>query len=340
MRITESQLRQQIRQVLQEEVFGAQAFVYHGSKLPPETFLSILQQDAFKPGTGAGSLYGKGLYTVYDINRTQTESGAYGDYIYKLKVNLHGFIIFDWNVAVKVYKKPLSVSRQAELCGYSDDIVKRLKRIKPPTDFITSEEALKASRDIKGIVKGIVFTGSNDGKVCVIYDPKVVIPIAWKNTKDKDWHLLSKEQLKNHLSDEAILGTWKSNKYEKSAFSIAKMLQQPGAENYKHQGDLDLSKTGIKTLPDGLEVTGSLKLTGTQLTRLPKRLKVGFSLEIEGTKINVLPPDLEAGSIYLDHRNKIKELPDGLKVKRSIWGFTGNMDDVPDYLKPYIKGRH
>ncbi len=64
MRISESVLRNYVRQILQEQVFGAQAFVYHGSELDPADFVKIIESNTFDPGHGAGAMYGKGLYTI------------------------------------------------------------------------------------------------------------------------------------------------------------------------------------------------------------------------------------------------------------------------------------
>ena len=74
--------------VLSEIVFGAQAFVYHGSETTPDVMIPRLADDEFIPGQGAGAMYGKGIYTVYDENpQSNTFDGSYGDYIYKLKIN-------------------------------------------------------------------------------------------------------------------------------------------------------------------------------------------------------------------------------------------------------------
>ena len=73
-----------IRQVLlTERVFGAQAFVYHGSDVSPEKLIPAFVSDTFRPG--GRDMYGKGMYTVYDFAGTKTEAGGYGSYIYKLK---------------------------------------------------------------------------------------------------------------------------------------------------------------------------------------------------------------------------------------------------------------
>ena len=43
----------------------------------------------------------------------------------------------------------------------------------------TSKDAFKVSELLSQYVKGIVFTGQNDGKVAVVYDPGTVVPVAW-----------------------------------------------------------------------------------------------------------------------------------------------------------------
>ena len=50
-------------------------------------------------------------------------------------------------------------------------------------------------------------------------------------------------------------------------------------------GSLDLSGTGITSLPEGLTVGGSLYLRGTGITSLPEGLTVGGWLDLRGTGI-------------------------------------------------------
>ena len=62
-----------------------------------------------------------------------------------------------------------------------------------------------------------------------------------------------------------------------------------------------------------LTVDGDLNLNKTPLTSLPKGLKVRGYLSLSDTKITSLPEDLKVvGSLYLDH-SFIKSLPKGLK---------------------------
>jgi len=112
--------------LLLEEVYGAQAIVYHGTKADPQELIRALLDDTFKPGEGAGFLYGKGLYTVHELNNAPTGEGEYGENILKLKVKLDDYIIFDSDVATKVYGKPLLPQEQALRAGLDDAIVEKL----------------------------------------------------------------------------------------------------------------------------------------------------------------------------------------------------------------------
>ena len=103
--------------LLLEEVYGAQATVYHGTESDPQELISAILNDEFRPGEGAGSMYGEGLYTVHDPEGTQTAAGAYGNWVIKFKVNLWGYIIFDQDVCLQVYKRWMLPREQAEILG-------------------------------------------------------------------------------------------------------------------------------------------------------------------------------------------------------------------------------
>ena len=112
-----------------------------------------------------------------------TMRGVYGEFIYKLKVNLHGFIIFDPDICQKVYGSAMSVGEQLDSLGLQkvreemerhlearkmDVILSVLDELRQSS--MSSDEADKVSEILDNHVKGIVFTGRQDGKVCVIYD--------------------------------------------------------------------------------------------------------------------------------------------------------------------------
>lgn len=210
MRISESVLRNYVRQILQEQVFGAQAFVYHGSELDPADFMKIIESNTFDPGKGAGAMYGRGLYTIYDVDwNSNTFEGQYGQFTYKMKVNLNGYLIFDPDACQKVYGKNLSLKEQMMRNGQAG-LYKRILEVgtakkwqidvsfREPgmwqntkvEDMLnepnlyrlfehTSELALPISKLAQGSVPGLVFTGSTDGKVCLIYDPSTVVVVGY-----------------------------------------------------------------------------------------------------------------------------------------------------------------
>jgi len=89
--------------------------------------------------------------------------------------------------------------------------------------------------------------------------------------------------------------------------------------NNGSKGNLNLSKTPIKTLPEGLKVRGDLDLNHTPIKSLPEGLKVGRNLDLSFTPIQTLPDGLEVSrNLYLSY-TPIQTLPDGLKVSGDLW---------------------
>ena len=82
----------------------------------------------------------------------------------------------------------------------------------------------------------------------------------------------------------------------------------------KNGGSLDLSGTGITSLPDNLTVGGSLYLSGTGITSLPDNLTVGGSLDLSGTGITNEQKE----------RSKIKGFYEG-KYKPNAWLYCDGM---------------
>ena len=345
-------LRSLIREaLLTEEVYGAQAVVYHGTKADPLKLINALLNDEFTPGVGAGSYYGKGLYTVYDPYKSRTMDGGYGDFVIKLKVNLYGYIIFDQDTARVVYGSSLTPAEQAQKLGCSSATIKALKSTKLNNSEFTSGIAYRAHSDIESEVKGIVFTGKNDGRVVVIYDPSTVIPVAWKRVEGQ-WRQADRNQkgFKSAVRRSAT-GEYDEGKYVNDS-SILKLIEKLPIDQriikndldisntrivslpagLKVVGDLDVSFTRISSLPAGLQVGGSINLYKTRITSLPANLKVNASLNLGDTKISSLPSGLEVkGSINLQG-TLVTELPEDLKVG-FIFGFKGDRSKVPQHLK-------
>ena len=332
-------IRQLIREMLlSERVYGAQAVVYHGSKAPPDVFVPALLNDTFEPGGGDGAMYGKALYCVYKLGGTQTESGKYGNYIYKFKVNLYGFICFDPDVAQLVYRRPLTPVEQAQELGLDETLVEQLKRIRIKSEY-TSDAALPASKFLKGRVKGLIFTGSHDGRVAVVYDQTIAVPFGWKKISDKSWTAIDKSSLKPALRRSAS-GDWEAEKYDVDLEALLTGLSKLPVGERVIKGSLDLKDTSITSLPAGLKVGGNIStgyntkiaslpvdlqvggdlgLRGTNITSLPAGLQVGGVLDLNSTMITSLPADLQVGGDLNLIYSMITSLPAGLKVGGSLY---------------------
>jgi hypothetical protein len=92
---------------------------------------------------------------------------------------------------------------------------------------------------------------------------------------------------------------------------------KPTKEDLNVKGDLDLSGTNIKELPQGLKVGEDLNLYGCKsLKKLPQGLKVDGVLNLyHCTSLKELPEGLEVDyGLYLSYCTSLKELPQGLKV--------------------------
>jgi hypothetical protein len=326
-------LRSLIREtLLTEEVYGAQAIVYHGTKADPLKLVSALLDDEFVPGRGAGSMYGKGLYTVYDLKGTQTESGEYGRGIIKLKLNLYGYIIFDPEIALKVYKAPLSIVEQAQEVGTDEDIIDKLRGVKNDPNNFTSVAAEFASKFLRGRVKGLVYTGSRDGRCALVYDPTTAVPIAWKNVRDNSWTPVDRESIKPPLRRSAS-GDWEKEKYESDPLTLLKRLEKLPLNKRVVYDDLDLSDASIKSLPEGLSVEGSLDLSNTSVKSLPSGIRVGGDINLFGTPITSLPKDIKVGGYINLFGTSIKSLPSGLQVGGGIYLNRTQVKSLPSGLQ-------
>jgi hypothetical protein len=331
----QSSLRKLIREMLlQEEVFGAIAFFYTGSRTNTDIFVDVLAGDTLNPGKGEGAMYGKGLYTVYDLPGSQTEKGVYGKYIYKLAINFNGFISFDNDVTTKIYGEPLTPAQQADALGLGADIVNRLDAIisRKPDPAFTSEWALPASKFLKGIVKGIIFTGSRDGKVSVVYDVAAVVPTAYRTINAKKWTRV-KQDTKRELAGR-ISGDWQEEKYEMNPLmqirrlhSIMKRREAGNDEEMTLNGDVDLRAMGLTSLPSNLRITGTL-LVDDSTVGIPANLKVGGDLFLINIQMTETPPGLEVGgSLMLP--TSIERIGPGLIVGKDFIAEGSGITEIP-----------
>jgi hypothetical protein len=100
-------------------------------------------------------------------------------------------------------------------------------------------------------------------------------------------------------------------------------------------GDLNLTKTDIESLPDGLNVEDILSLYGCKnIQSLPEGLEVGGHLDLGYSNITSLPKGLKVGgSLSLFDCANITSLPEGLKVGRFLDLKHSNITSLPKGLK-------
>lgn len=341
--------------LLSEEVFGRQAFVYHGSQLEPEAFLRMFYSGRFDPGKGAGAMYGKGLYTVYDLHGTDTENGEYGPYLYKFKVNLNGFVCFDDDITKKIYGKVISPAEQAKSLGLQkiSKFLETTAKNKKNSEY-TSDEAHEASIYLNGHVKGIIFTGRQDGKVAVIYDPDVAIITSYKQAHEKEWKLVDRETIKKSKNlQKSSLGTFQKRKYTNNeddhVAEELRKLSKLQKDKRVYEGNLSISRNSLITrLPDNLVVKGDLDIAARHLqgignfthvegeltiyesatmTSLPMGLRCEM-LSIRDSKIKVIPPDIKLKNLHMPYTD-VKTLPDNCYFN-NIYAVGSKLEKLPN----------
>lgn len=177
---------------------GTLATVYHRT----QSYESIQKifQDGYEIGNGV--MYGAGLYTCYELNSQFTEyMERYGPYLVKFVINTETMLNFD-----KLAKMPLDTRRKvfelltAKVLGKSmlsqdplfiDDLLQDCPKDNGTTSSAALHFVSRAGKEIKYFLKvginGLIFTGSNDGKVAVIFTPKIAIPVSYADASVQDY---------------------------------------------------------------------------------------------------------------------------------------------------------
>ena len=172
---------------------------------------SLLKHDPYSSGSlftsGGGDMYGKGLYTCYELN--PRIAITYGKVITRFEVDISNFMIFNEETARKVHKenwrledqfmmilnnKGLSLESENEDFRKSmNNFIEYLKERSLSTPFIGSKHAgtrtapvcLEVLKNysrffgagqiskLRDIIDGVIFFGKSDGPVCLIYRPEI-----------------------------------------------------------------------------------------------------------------------------------------------------------------------
>jgi len=185
--------------VINEDITSGGVIVYHRTGRDGQSPIEGIASDGYR--VGGRAFYGVGVYTTYTLESQLTDYTMwhYGNIVIESKViSMDKFLIFDYDVSKIVYGgKNYTLDKQLRLIlgnewnKYKDD--DRLKELISNIGMTkyTSEVAKRFfDQFITTIIpklRGIVFTGSNDGNVLVSYDRKNVEPIRYTIDNGKTW---------------------------------------------------------------------------------------------------------------------------------------------------------
>lgn len=201
--------------IINEEIYGNIATVYHRSQTPPDKFKEILEKNEWKSGIGAGNLYGPGLYTVFTKS---SNNRLYGKYLYKMHVKgIKNFFIF----LPEVYNKVWGTNK-----SYDEMIAEQNKRFK--SNFYDYKDFIHSFSKEHSKVAGIIFHGNHDGDVCIIFEPRNVIPISY----EKDGRSAKFETVKIDMSKE-----YKSNAFKHGGDIVDYLKEYKDLLNKLSEGD-------------------------------------------------------------------------------------------------------
>lgn len=210
--------RTELRKLINEAIYGRSAIVYHGSRTPPNEFIKSYNSGGFQPGKGAGGLYGMGLYTVHDdkdLFVSNTGIGMYGGHVYKFKTNLNNFLALNEDTCKLVHGQVLTVRQQLEKIKGLQIQIRDIENSRNShlldaallkKDVLSGSWAKVLSVFLMNSIVGMLFRGSNDGYVCLIFDDSNTFPIAYTTSdelkaagtiKNVNWKKIDESDIKS-----------------------------------------------------------------------------------------------------------------------------------------------
>jgi hypothetical protein len=241
--LTESQVINLIKQDISEEITGGSIIVYHRTKLTEDNVK--LLNNGFVPGNG--TLYGRGLYSTYELNDQLTpKMEEYGSIVVKLSImDTSKILVLDKSEQVKLFGKNISLIDQMKkilkgsFTSFYNSNKKELERVEKDINNEMNDytsigvEGLTNIPKVPLIFDGIVFTSYADGRVLVLFDTSLGNPLQYVNTKttkkgdklnwislkSKDSHRIGKDErgiskLANYLLKNPIVLDFPLLKYE------------------------------------------------------------------------------------------------------------------------------
>jgi hypothetical protein len=200
-------------ELLDEDISSGSAIVYHRTGKYGDSALKGIAADGYR--VGGGAMYGVGVYTTYDLESQLQDylRNTYGNIIIESKVlSMDKFLIFDYDIAKKIYGNVnYTLDNQLRLIlgnnwryFKDNDILKKLIE-KVAIVKYTADVADTFYQNFKDTIvrnlRGIVFTGRNDGKVLVSYDRKNVEPLRYTTDEAQSWTNIINKNIYQRLKE-------------------------------------------------------------------------------------------------------------------------------------------
>ena len=198
-------------ELLDEDITSGNVTVYHRTGKHGYSPVKGIAADGYT--VGGGAVYGVGVYTTYDLESQLQDylRNSYGNIIIESKVlSMDKFLIFDYDIAKKIYGNVnYTLENQLRLIlgnnwKYFKDndilkeLIEKLSVVKYSSDV--ADTFYKNFKDtIVKTLRGIVFTGRNDGKVLVSYDRKNVEPLRYTTDEGENWNNIINKNIYQRL---------------------------------------------------------------------------------------------------------------------------------------------
>lgn len=186
--------------------------VYHRTN---DEKVDVIGRDGYRAGTGAA--WGPGIYCVYDLTSTTKKntynSGdemaiTYGTTIIENEVqSLRNFLIFNVDIAKRVYKDKYTVEDQLrnilpeKAFKRNEEVIKQvseeclnLVKTNPKNKYTARAfDKILPIKEIMHHLRGVIFTGANDGNVLLSYDRENLVPVRYSKDNGKNWTKITKQ---------------------------------------------------------------------------------------------------------------------------------------------------
>ena len=235
------------KQQLNEDLLpNGDVVIYHRTASPESVtgiFNNGFKKEYFKYG-----MYGTGIYCALTVTASNTLKG-YGPYMIRCKVKggFNGFLIFDYNLARKVYGQKCSIEDQLKMLipeEYYKELQNKYGNKLFGDHFLGSLEGGNGIGDLgKTNVRGVITGSYTNGLIAIVRDWTALYPIDYSTddgrtfTRNKVSRSQDGEQEYNIKDLQA-----KIDKYPDAKFALAKLIStgviENPFENYRNQNSL------------------------------------------------------------------------------------------------------